>query len=455
MTELDEARAELGRLQGVEKTLFKQLLEIRAAIKTQESKIDELVKKGPPAIDRLPVELLARIIFQSLPNYDDHCVSVEFRLVNRRSNLSTVSRLWRNVMLNTPMIWRDVVLDGSPLTVAFLETQLIRSGNVPLNVFIIDTFYKPTLVWLNVLVSAANRWQCLYIHELSLSNMDGILDALEGLKFPSLKDVNIYALKRNHTINPTFIPPQSLTVLSLTGDTTSWLSSGDIHLPLLEVLKLAVGHAQTVMDAIVSPKLLCFDYCAEYRDDHCISFGTGSKFSHVQEVTVDLRRDAGDADAFCEEFRGVRHVTLYEESMVVFFMPNDRDSDLESVPADHWTALESLTIHGGLVGLTEAFECLLRWLTKRQELGRPRLSVRISGRPNLPSDGVKLHELYNTLRTCCDLEMESVALHSTVRCSASNGSFWLDVLGVEPFVTNDILLDCYISNRCSMKTICT
>ncbi|KAI6039644.1 hypothetical protein EDC04DRAFT_1656651 [Pisolithus marmoratus] len=210
MTELDEARAELGRLEGVERTLIKQLLEIRAAIKTQESKIDELVKKGPPAINRLPVELLARIIFQSLPNYDDYCESKELRLVNRRSNLSTVSRLWRNVILNASIIWRDVVLDGGPLTVALLKTQLIRSGNVPLNVSITDAVYYElqTPSWLNVLLPAADRWQCLHIGELPYERMDEILEALESLKFPSLKDVSIYALDgRSSSACPRFLSP--------------------------------------------------------------------------------------------------------------------------------------------------------------------------------------------------------------------------------------------------------
>ncbi|KAI6157119.1 hypothetical protein BKA82DRAFT_798307 [Pisolithus tinctorius] len=102
MDELDEARAELDRMGGTERTLFKQVIEIPAAMKTQKSKVNDLVKKGPPAINFLPVEILSQIILQSLPNCDDRCELEEFRLVNRRTNLSTVSRFWGSAILGTP-----------------------------------------------------------------------------------------------------------------------------------------------------------------------------------------------------------------------------------------------------------------------------------------------------------------------------------------------------------------
>lgn len=38
MDELDEARTKLRQLEGAERTLFKKLVEIRAAIKTQKDR---------------------------------------------------------------------------------------------------------------------------------------------------------------------------------------------------------------------------------------------------------------------------------------------------------------------------------------------------------------------------------------------------------------------------------
>ncbi|KAI6115302.1 hypothetical protein EV401DRAFT_2073648 [Pisolithus croceorrhizus] len=258
--ELNEARAELCRLQETERTFLKQLVEIRAAVKVQKCKIDELVKKRPPAINRLPIELLSRIMFQSLPTYDDHRVSREYlELANYRTNLSTVSRRWRNVVLGTPELWSEI---------------LRRSCEVPLNITIMNWFYdgsEEIQPWLDVLFSSANRWRCLHVFDVhhGLANIFHTIEA-RSLEFPSLKDVHVDihgestylrfllpnrapALRNWELLNfvptsefatattltslrltfnnylsetiitpiPLIIPAQSLTMLSLTGGTTA------------------------------------------------------------------------------------------------------------------------------------------------------------------------------------------------------------------------------------------
>lgn len=145
---------------------FKQLIEIRAAIKTQKSKVNDLAKKGPPAINFLPVEILSQIILQSLPNCDDRCELGEFLLVDRRTNLSTVSRFWRSAILGTPKIWSDIVLRRGPPTAAALKTQLMMSGNALFDVYIAglpSAYYSQARLWLDSFVSSADRWQCLHI----------------------------------------------------------------------------------------------------------------------------------------------------------------------------------------------------------------------------------------------------------------------------------------------------
>lgn len=49
-------------------------------------------------------------------------------------------------------------------------------------------------------------------------------------------------------------------------------------------------------------------------------------------------------------------------------MPEGRLADASSVPTDHWTSFESLTVYS-LHPYTKNFDLLVRWLTKRLELG--------------------------------------------------------------------------------------
>lgn len=504
MGELDEARTDLCQLEETERRLLKQLVDIRAAVKAQKDKIEELIKKQPPAINRLPVELLSKIIFQSLPTFDhdlDDCLEFP-ELANRRTNLSTVSRLWRNVILTTPEIWGDIVC-CHPLPVASLKTQLIRSGNIPLSVFILNfpRLYSCQLdpQWLDVLVSSTNRWRRLHMRQMTPE----ILHAFEDLKFPSLEDVliasmdevftypqflfadNAPALRslrlddflptpiftaatslttlelkfrdrndQHHIVNFTFIPTHSITMLWLTGYTDGWaLSPDSIHLPHLEEFKLAVNNPKPVMRAIVTPKLMCFDYHQILGFGH-VDFGTGSKFSHVQRVTLRLGDASLGSDALCQEFHGVQHVNLHVDTIRALFASRAGLGDSEWVPADHWTNLESLTIHGQVCSYHHGVDFLVRWLTKRLESGLPRLSVELS---NLSSDlgaGMVFHDIYNRLRTCSNLRVVDVLMRSWAHCSTSDGLLRLDLFGVEPLVSlaDDMFLDCRVPGKCSMKS---
>ncbi|KAI6038495.1 hypothetical protein EDC04DRAFT_2693628 [Pisolithus marmoratus] len=301
------------------------------------------------------------MILQSLPTYNANSTPKEFQAVAvHRTNLSKVSRLWRNVTLGTPKIWSDIVLClEQPRTVASLAAQLKRSGNAPLNIVITNWPHKQGTSlqsWLDVLVSSANRWQCLHILTVSTLIRPKIFHALEGFEFPSLREVTIDmygwsayprfllpdqapALKSlklahfvptpefaaamtlttldlkviqrlpDHTCRfPTFVPTESLTVLSLAGDTTGWAFLPDsIHLPRLGVLKLAVTNPRPVLEAIVAPKLFNFDYSPRLLSKP-VDFGTGSKFNHVQRLTFDVPcPNVEGVEALCREFCGVRH----------------------------------------------------------------------------------------------------------------------------------------------------
>lgn len=270
-----------------------------------DRKIDVLVKKRPPAINLLPVELHPQRMLQSLPTLG---VWKEFQeLAHRSKTLSTVSQLWRNVASHTPETWCDIVVRPRlPRTVASLETQLTRSGDVPLNIFIVNFSHTSQLIRiqrLNVLDPSADRWQRLHTQDAE----SRILHVFEDLKFPSLKDVLIYSIPevpayprfllpnratalrnlklkdlfptpkfatamtlttlelklrcgRGQTTKSTFIPTQSTMILLLSGLSTSWaLLPDSIHLPLRKVFKPAVANPKPVLEAIVAQKFMGLD----------------------------------------------------------------------------------------------------------------------------------------------------------------------------------------------------
>ncbi|KAI6144201.1 hypothetical protein BKA82DRAFT_1002668 [Pisolithus tinctorius] len=388
-----------------------------------------------------------------------------------------VSRLWRSVILGTPEIWRDIVLHAGHITIESLKAQLTRSGNAPLNIFITGSIYdhyEQVQSWLDVVVSSADRWRCLYVHHPHDRMLAEVLDALDGLKFPSLEDVtidNMYSVSnypqflspnrapalRNLKLDdlfpapelaasttlvtldisfrfgeyqamniPMFIPTQSLAALSLGGDTSNWkLPPDSIHLPLLEVLKLTACNPRPIMRAIVAPKLTCFDYSDSHEPPYeCVNFDTGSKFSHVQRVMFDICcSNVQGYWALCQEFCGARDVTVRSACMDVFFTPKGQVDNSGSVPADHWTSLESLNIDDLYFDDgTETFDPLMRWLANRLESGGPRVSVRLSGlSASEPADGTDLHDLYHKLQTCSNPIMDKAVLCSSVHCSTSSG----------------------------------
>ncbi|KAI5994817.1 hypothetical protein EDD15DRAFT_765681 [Pisolithus albus] len=225
------------------------------------------------------------------------------RVETLRKALSTVSKLWRNVILDTPEFWSDIVLThGQPPDIAFMEIQLRRSRKVPLNITItgwstVDED-DPIQPWLNVLTSSADRWQRLHVFKVRCETLFDILQELQGLEFPSLKEIHmdmhgefVYPLglllfqapALRHlklldlTLAPTFstaatlttlevtlgrhlglpaptipfpahIPTQSLTVLSLTSYTSGWTSPPDsIHLPLLHVQSQKLSRCEAVV----------------------------------------------------------------------------------------------------------------------------------------------------------------------------------------------------------------
>ena len=104
MDELAHARVELTLLEEKARQLLEQLLDVRATIATQRAKIDELSRASlrPSAINRLPTEILVSILLGlDFCSHDD---------LERKQELASVCRRWRDVILRTPCFWSTISL---------------------------------------------------------------------------------------------------------------------------------------------------------------------------------------------------------------------------------------------------------------------------------------------------------------------------------------------------------
>lgn len=87
---------------------------------------------------------------------------------------------------------------------------------------------------------------------------------------------------------------------------------------------------------------------------------------------------------------------------------------------------------------SQEFDLLVRWLTKHLKLDQPKLFMRLSRVSDEPMDEVDLIDLYNKLRACSTLEVDNIALRTSVHCSTHNNLLQLNLLGTGLFVADDI-----------------
>ncbi|KAI5988257.1 hypothetical protein EDC04DRAFT_2819371, partial [Pisolithus marmoratus] len=319
--ELAHARAKLARLQSTERTLIEQLVAIRAAIATQRYEINKLVEERRSLINYLPTELLVRILSFLLIRSGE----VPSQFPTQRKNLAGVSRLWRDIILNTPSFWSDIVLTNDSDTKSLL-TQLKRSCEYPLDITIQSTSRDNPDTLLDILIPSTSRWRSLSVQGFTGDVLRGIICKLDRLEFPRLEDVFISLAGHSY---PRFLSPArspalrrlnlsrlywtedfstittTLTTLSLstaairdqsflTGIPTQlttlvftdcdprhdedWVLERDsLYFPLLQRLVLDTVNPHRFLDAVVTPKLDHFEY-THHRSSVLGAFG--SKFSH-------------------------------------------------------------------------------------------------------------------------------------------------------------------------------
>ena len=478
--ELAAARAELTRLEQEEQQLFQNLLDVRAALKTQRSKIDVLVRDRNCMISRLPTELLVRIFSYFLRQY--------LGLIHphpRRQLLASVSRCWRDVILHTPTLWEYIML--SPFDGPFsLNTQLERSRDARLDVVItewsnrhVDNMKES----LDIAISSADRWRSLAIRGNMPPCTAWIIAHMNGIKFPSLQRLRVEEFEAtafgnlasprflssasspvledlsidNFTPPLGFLPPpklktlqltfdnevhsrlsppicisssQSLTILSLFGNTNDWSLEGDsITFPVLRSLALSVSEPRHFMKAIVAPVLEQFAYSSkDVEVSDSVVFGElGNKFSTVRRLSFkfhsELRRsDHARGVALCQAFRGARTVEINGDDVHSLF--SSQALGPQGYPLDNFNNLESMAIScyesnwlepGGLRGV----DSLMKWLTNRIESGRGQLRVKLKDSIYVAAED-SFTSLYNQLRKCSILELKNVPIAPTMHLSTSD-----------------------------------
>ncbi|KAI6040744.1 hypothetical protein EDC04DRAFT_1413848 [Pisolithus marmoratus] len=458
MDELAHARAELVQLQSTERMLVEQFLAVRIAIETQKSKINKLVEERCSLINRLPIELLTRILSFLLTS--DNADLSPYILPTLRRSLASVSRLWRDLILNTPTFWSKIGLIHNSDSKS-LMTQLKRSREHLLDVAILYISKGSLDALLDIVISSANRWRNLTLKNFEISIFSDTIRKFNGFKFPCLENVSInpcycgypqflspthspslrhldlgqlstserfsmttttlttLSLSIKSSIpNPSFfshIPTQSLTALTITEfENEAWVLGRDtLYFPVLRRLLLDVVNPYVFMDAIVTPTLEHFEYT--HRPDSAFST-FGSKFNHVCHFTSKPRShwdELKDSDvyALCQTFSGVRYASLPAIDIKPIFMASS---------ADNWEKLQSLSIicdhHDGYWDV----DALAKWLGKRK-LGLPPVHVQLIGSDDAQMEIETFSSHYNQLQDLCILDFKDMRLSDTLRLSMDGG----------------------------------
>ena len=189
---LHKAWAKLGQLETQEKYLVERLSHIHKEIGAQKLEIDDLIKGRPPAINRLPTELLSQIFSLCIPD-PKFPEKPLYRIV-------CVSRRWRDVVWNDPSFWTSIKV-ASTQRKKLLKKQLKRSRKALLDIWIEDwdplrlcDEYAKFSALLDAIVPHANRWRSIIISDsTNLEFVESIFKyrVFEHLSVPFLREFSM------------------------------------------------------------------------------------------------------------------------------------------------------------------------------------------------------------------------------------------------------------------------
>ncbi|KAI6037799.1 hypothetical protein EDC04DRAFT_2089420 [Pisolithus marmoratus] len=478
--DLAAARAELARLQNRERELVEELRSVRTAAQVQLDRINVFIKRRLTApITRLPLSVLSDIIYLTIcntyPESDAH------RYTKRK--LASVSRLWRDAILNFPKLWTTVVIDPSwsaPLVMAHVK----RSGECPLDITIAEWSSNDRFQFQRLLgpaVTCGYRWRSLVIREISGATATLILNGIQYMRFPAMKRIEIsearllnspffltsqYApaleqvilskgssieklpfittlrIVHLHLTDDTSaslllssllpLPQLSELVLSGTGDCDEWPDAESIRLPVLTSLTLILSDPLPALVAMVAPSLI-YLRCSRGRLNPQLLHDRGGHWAHIF-------RDLPN------KFATVRHLCLSDATSNSSSAPVATEADAQAVcaacpgvyqaevpahminvffakdnaPADRWKDLKCLTFKGLTVGTIP--HKLKGWFSTRKSNKMPRLNVTFCEFKMVDTPTASSRwpaSLYELLYGYCELELKEVPLKATLNVDSS------------------------------------
>ncbi|KAI6037800.1 hypothetical protein EDC04DRAFT_2089410 [Pisolithus marmoratus] len=437
-SDLDAARAELTRLQEREWELIEELRSVRTAAQEQMDRINRFIKRRLTApINRLPLSVLSDIIYLTICN--DRPESDAHRCTKRK--LASVSRRWRDAILNYPQLWTTIVIDPSwsaPLVMAHVK----RSGECPLDIVITkwsSADQSPRFKQLlGLTVTCGHRWRSLVIRENSGALATLISESIQYMMFPAMKHVEIsemripdnalfltsdytpalehMTLSKGSSINKipnirnlrfvnvtlagdapsgslllsSLLPLHQLSELVLSGNSDKWPDAGSIHLPALTSLTLTLSNPRPALAAMVTPNLTYLGY--------------SRPISNIR-INAARPRDGHWAQLFQDfpnRFATVRHLCIFDTTGDSSSMPVATAADAQAVcaacPGVHQAELPADVIHGffakgnapvnywkDLTGLTirgltvgTIPSDLIWWITERKSNQQPLLKITFS-----------------------------------------------------------------------------
>ncbi|KAI6165672.1 hypothetical protein EDD17DRAFT_1753866 [Pisolithus thermaeus] len=404
--------------------------------------------KSADFISRLPAEVLLLIIELVLQSPLVECDTHR----HVKCGLASVSRHWRNLILNCPSLWNRIRIRKS-WDVPFVKAHVARSAEYPLDIeFDLQCFtrcdWRALRSRLIAVFCCRYRWRSLVLKDINKDVILSSIFARQSVAFKRLTIIGDYQATRPFWFSPNVdwtsvdylelrtcvdvnylsnlssletliidfrnaaLPPthaafslRKLKTLSLSGYTGDLQFNPDtLHFPLLDFLSINVSHARELMEAIVAPNLRHVRYAPRSCDsDMSTIFGNvSSKFLSVERLSLcgytefcptDRSTNVESAQAVSTAFIRVRHVELHARHIEAFF-------DTEAAcPADSWEHLQVLTVENLF---EDKISALKEWLRRRSLAGKPILDLVIVDIPSILSDS-RPSALYESFRPYCNV----------------------------------------------------